>query len=227
VLSLATGADAYLAEPVEPEALIATVKALLRLRHVEEELRQTRDTLEEEVVLRTAELTESNAALRREIAARQQAQEELERREQQMRLITDSVPALIGYVGADQRFRFVNERYANWFGRPADDIVGRELRQLVEMATLSYLQPHIDRVLSGHTVAFEHQEPSSERNQQWSYVNLIPDFGEQEQVRGFFVLSQDITELKRAEVQLREQYAIMVQNRKISNYGNAARKCGA
>jgi len=219
VRSLDTGADAYLAEPVAPEELIATVKALLRLRRVEEELRRTRDALEDEVIVRTAELTQANAALRREVAARHQAQEELEQRERQIRLITDSVPALIGYVGTDQRFRFVNEGYANWFGRPADDIVGREFRQLVDATTLLHLQAHIDRVLSGHPVTFEHQEQSSEGNQQWSYINLLPDFDEVAQVRGFFVLGQNITELKQAEAQVREHYDRMVQSEKLATMG--------
>lgn len=39
------GADAYLTEPVEPEELLATVRALLRLHRAEAELRQTQTNL--------------------------------------------------------------------------------------------------------------------------------------------------------------------------------------
>jgi two-component system NtrC family sensor kinase len=89
----------------------------------------------------------------------------------------------------------------------------------MDAATLFHLQAHIDRVLSGHPVAFEHQEQSSEGNQQWSYINLLPDFDEVEQVRGFFVLGQNITELKRAEAQVREQYDRMMQSEKLATMG--------
>ena len=38
-LALEGGADGFLVEPIEPEELLATVKALLRMRSAEQELR--------------------------------------------------------------------------------------------------------------------------------------------------------------------------------------------
>jgi PAS domain S-box-containing protein len=43
---LAGGADSYLAEPIDPEELIANVQALLRLKRAEEQLRRTNVTLQ-------------------------------------------------------------------------------------------------------------------------------------------------------------------------------------
>jgi signal transduction histidine kinase len=45
VAGLDGGADAYLTEPVEPGVLIATVKALLRIRRAEENLRRSNESL--------------------------------------------------------------------------------------------------------------------------------------------------------------------------------------
>lgn len=45
VAGLESGADAYLTEPVEPAVLIATVKALLRIRRAEEGLRRSNESL--------------------------------------------------------------------------------------------------------------------------------------------------------------------------------------
>jgi signal transduction histidine kinase len=56
------GADSYLTEPVEPEELVASVKALLRLREAEEKLRQVNEALTEEMARRAA-LAEENARL--------------------------------------------------------------------------------------------------------------------------------------------------------------------
>jgi signal transduction histidine kinase len=61
-LGLEGGADSYLTEPIEPDELVASVKALLRLRETEEKLRQTNEALAEELALRTA-LAEENARL--------------------------------------------------------------------------------------------------------------------------------------------------------------------
>jgi signal transduction histidine kinase len=45
VAGLESGADAYLTEPIEPSVLIATVKALLRIRRAEEGLRRSNESL--------------------------------------------------------------------------------------------------------------------------------------------------------------------------------------
>lgn len=45
--SLDAGADAYLAEPVDPEVLLATVNAMLRLHHAERSLAQAKRQLED------------------------------------------------------------------------------------------------------------------------------------------------------------------------------------
>ena len=64
VEGLESGADAYLVRPVEPLELIATVRALLRVRRSEEALRLLNQTLERRVAERTAELLAYQQRLR-------------------------------------------------------------------------------------------------------------------------------------------------------------------
>ena len=64
VEGLESGADAYLVRPVEPVELIATVRALLRVRRSEEALRLLNQTLEKRVAERTAELLAYQQRLR-------------------------------------------------------------------------------------------------------------------------------------------------------------------
>ena len=75
--ALEGGADAFLVEPIEPEELLATVKALLRMRGAEQALRQVNETLENLVDARTHELTESNRRLEVEMAERRKAEDVL------------------------------------------------------------------------------------------------------------------------------------------------------
>ncbi len=58
------GADAYLAHPIEPPVLIATLRALLRVRAAEAEVRQLNLTLERRVLERTEALERLNEAMR-------------------------------------------------------------------------------------------------------------------------------------------------------------------
>jgi signal transduction histidine kinase len=68
------GADSYLVEPIDPPELVAAVRALLRTRQAESELRQLNRQLEQRVVERTGELEESNRLLQAEIEERRKTE---------------------------------------------------------------------------------------------------------------------------------------------------------
>ena len=71
------GADTFLVEPIEPEELLATTRALLRLRGAEQALRRMNESLELLVAERTRELTEANRLLQVEMAERRKTEEVL------------------------------------------------------------------------------------------------------------------------------------------------------
>ena len=58
VVGLESGADGYLTEPVEPEVLIATIRALLRARAAEEALRQNNEELRQLTYMMSHDLNE-------------------------------------------------------------------------------------------------------------------------------------------------------------------------
>jgi len=62
---LEIGADGYICKPFEKEELLAQLKALLRIKRGEDELRRHKERLEEELQARTRTLKESEEQLRR------------------------------------------------------------------------------------------------------------------------------------------------------------------
>jgi signal transduction histidine kinase len=74
-LALDAGADSYLIEPIEPDELVALVRALLRMRQAEQALRHMNETLEARVIERTGELAEYDRRLASEKAGRRQAED--------------------------------------------------------------------------------------------------------------------------------------------------------
>ena len=73
-LALQAGADSYLIEPIEPDELVAVVRALLRMRHAEQALRRMNEALETKVIERTGELAETHRRLMSEQAGRREAE---------------------------------------------------------------------------------------------------------------------------------------------------------
>jgi DNA-binding response OmpR family regulator len=74
VRGLEGGSDAYLVEPIEPEELVATVRALLRLHTAEEGTRTLNESLEQRIGERTRDLRDTNVRLIQQIAQRERAE---------------------------------------------------------------------------------------------------------------------------------------------------------
>jgi DNA-binding response OmpR family regulator len=68
------GADSYLAQPFEPDELVAAVRALARLREAEDRQRRWNETLEQRVQARTQQLAAANQKLQEEINQRKKAE---------------------------------------------------------------------------------------------------------------------------------------------------------
>ncbi len=154
------------------------------------------------------EITEQVLARRQVEASREEAR----RSAQQLQTITDTLPALVGYVDAGQRYRFANRAYDSWFGVKPEDVVKMTVRELIgEKAYASFQEP-IGRALAGEVVRYEGTFTQKDGRIIHTQSSYIPDRDEQGQVRGLVVLALDITERKRAEeaarnaVRLRDEF---------------------
>lgn len=150
-----------------------------------------------------ADPDEGRIVVIRDIAARKRIAAALCHQDRYLQLITDSAPALIGYIDATQHYRFVNACYEKWFAQPRTDIIGRSMRDILGP---SYEQaaPYIARVLRGEPASFEMSLHNAlgERHVMCSYT---PDIGADGSVSGFSTMVTDITDRKNAEQDLREQ----------------------
>ena len=63
----------------------------------------------------------------RDITNRKEMEEALRQRETELRLITDTLPVLISFVDSEQRYRFNNRAYQEWFGHSTAKVYGKHL----------------------------------------------------------------------------------------------------
>ena len=119
-----------------------------------------------------------------------------------LRLIADNTPALISYVDSEQRYRYANATYREWFGMSPEEVCGRTLREILG-DTYASREPHIRDALAGKEAIFDLPVAvhGSERH---THTRYVPDVRGDGGVAGFYVLATDITPLKRTEQMLRE-----------------------
>jgi PAS domain S-box-containing protein len=145
-----------------------------------------------------------------DISERKEAEEKLQASETQLRLVTDSIPALISYVDADLRYQFVNKVYTDWFGNQSAQIIGKHISEVIGEAAFQRILPTLTRTLAGEKIIYEQTMPYKNGGTRRVETNLIPDADEKTgQINGFYALVQDITERKEAEEKLRETNAVL------------------
>lgn len=143
-------------------------------------------------------IREQNSELEKRVIQRTEA---LRRSEAQMRLITDTIPALIAYFDSNQIYRYANLGYCNWFNKTAAEVVGTSIHEIIGIRAQDSVKHHIARALSGEQVTYEY---AMIRNGEKVYgrSTLVPEIDTAGLVVGCFVLSFDITEQKRMQAAL-------------------------
>lgn len=170
-------------------------------RRLRAELSKSRAEYEETIGKRESELSQLVQSLKAQMDEREKTERALRQSEAQLRLITDNLPALICYVDVDQRYRFVNKVYEEWFGRPVAEFTGRTMREVSGDGVFSHAEPYVRKALSGEPVTYEVEAGEGKPHLQ---VSLVPFVGQYGLPAGFFGITTDITAQKRYAEQLRQ-----------------------
>jgi len=167
-------------------------------------LASTLNRLAQTVEDRTRALQEQTAALEDKTAA-------LERSTAQLATITANVPVMIAYIDADEHLRFVNDYYRDAFGVDPQRVIGATLRDVLDPAVYARLERRMQDVRDGMPQTFETTFTADGTGAVF-IVTCFPDYGERQEVRGAYVVCQDITRRKHAEEALaaRERFVRLI-----------------
>ena len=134
-----------------------------------------------------------------DITERKLGEERILRSENQLRLVTNSMPALIAYIDQNLRYQFVNEKYREWFNITTDDILGKKVREVVGARAFEVIKPSLTAALEGEEVSIQTSLNYSTAGKRFVQVNYIPDVAEDGSVRGIFSLVNDLTAWKESQ----------------------------
>ena len=136
--------------------------------------------------------------------------------------VLDNLSSMVGYWDKNLINRFSNKAYLSWFGKSAQDLLGKHIKDLLGEDLFAQNLPYIQAVLRGEPQKFERIIPTPDKTGlRYSLAEYIPDNVDGE-VRGFFVQVSDISELKNAEESVRlakkklseseERYQAVIEN---------------
>lgn len=109
--------------------------------------------------------------------------------------IINTVPAMIAYVDAEQRYVYVNEQYLTRFAPDQGDITGRSVADVLGDTRYAIATAMIDKVLSGVPQSYDWQPFPGV----WQTIRYLPKRTQDGAVVGYYVLGTDITDRKIAE----------------------------
>jgi PAS domain S-box-containing protein len=107
----------------------------------------------------------------------------------------------LAYVDRNQRYRFVNKAFLEWIDRRPEEVLGREIIDVVGRDIYDLYEAYIAAALDGERTGFERQLFASGRPAIWIRVDYYPDRGPDGMVRGFLVGYSDVDHLKRLELE--------------------------
>lgn len=127
---------------------------------------------------------------------------QLEANEEWMRNVTDSVPVLICHADADEKYRFVNLPYAEFYGKTVEKANKSTIKSIVGATNYRTIKPYIDKVLKGQAQTFERQAINANGDKTFVSQSFVPQKDEAGRTIGFFAILADINEMKKVEADL-------------------------
>ena len=137
-----------------------------------------------------------------DITAMRAVEQALQRSEQRLRTVADTLPVKIAYVDAQLNFVFANEAFRSAYHADGDGIVGAHVRDVLGEARYMRREPWLMRALAGERVVFEDEEGDGDEYQ-CVEITFIPETADKDgSVIGVHAMVQDITSKKREERRL-------------------------
>src|SRR5229473_2971996 len=186
------------------------------LIQAKQEIKRLNEELEQRVIERTRDLAAANAELRKEIADRKRAEDALRRSEDRLRLVIDTVPALIHCGLPDGQLDFFNQRWLDFVGLSLEDVSGWKWTAAIHPEDVAAMVERWRAALAtGEPYEHEARVRRADGEYRWMVHREVPLRDERGKIVKWFASSIDIEDRKRTEDALRqseERFAAFMDN---------------
>ena len=153
---------------------------------------------------RTKQLEEINETLNREVAERKQAEEKLQKSERRIRTFLET--ASEGFLEVDNQeiILDVNPEMCAILGCPMEDLLGHDFLDFIAPKDLTKFLQDIEVRKNGKRSSYSLTLVRPDKTTAHCLVKTAPLFDEQQDVKGFFAMVTNITEIVQAEQELKK-----------------------
>ncbi len=186
-------------------AVLGVAVDITELKQTEQALREAHEQLEQRVRDRTAELASANEELKREIADRKRAEEDLAYERFLLTTLLEHAPEFVYFKDAESRFIRVSKGLADYYGLsdPSEAIGKSDFDFYDTQLANQYRADEQELMTTGRPVVDKEEEQLwPDGRLMWLWTSKMPLCSAEGEVIGTFGLSRDITRRKQAEVQL-------------------------
>jgi PAS domain S-box-containing protein len=148
------------------------------------------------------------------------SEDEPSENEEQLRFIANAVPALLAYLDVDARYVWCNESYRRWFGRDPESLCGHHVSEVLGEDAWEMLRPYVERALQGEAVTFDQRVKYKAGGVRDIRASYVPHLDREGRVRGFIVLSNDISEIRATERALRRSEHMLERSQSSAHVGS-------
>lgn len=149
------------------------------------------------------------------------SQQKAQQKEDNLKNMLDGMPSLIGHWSDELINLNANKAYYDYFKKRPEDIKGKHMIDVLGEEIFLKNKIYIENVLNGIQQTFERELPYKDGTIRQVIANYLPEF-KNGQVKGFFVIVTDITDVKKLESQRRDIEARMIESSRLTTLGEMA-----
>ena len=150
------------------------------------------------IARRTAQLTLTRSRLASESSLRIHAEKALARVQTDVGLINEAMPAMLAYLGDEERVQYHNRAFARWTGLARTSIDGIRLEDVIGKAAYLQLKDHLAESKAGHDVRYDGNLTRPNGEACPMNVQFLTHYHDSGKVAGVFAIVGEIARTKPA-----------------------------
>ena len=155
-------------------------------------------------IIREGKVSELVSTIR-DITERKKNQDILRRKEQELEDILDSSPTIVFYKDLNGKFILTNKAFAQALNTTKDNLLGKTVFDIYSKKIAKEMIDDDNVVLKSKIPKLNIVEPyESPTGLRWIRTHKVPTFDEKGEVTGLIGFSEEITDYKKAEAELKE-----------------------